>query len=108
VEAKGWIRFGQDFVPAIDFIRQLMTVAHDRNDFFHGATFTLLTKSAPIQVHHGKLNPKTGRQHALDKSTLDALTARIHDFVERLQYAVLDLCLAKQAKGIGSLTWGSA
>jgi hypothetical protein len=106
VEARGWITFGQDVVPAVDFLPLLLTLADDRNDFFHGAAFTLMTKSAPHEVHHRKFNPKTGRHHALDKVTLDGLTARIEKYTEQLKFAILDLCCAKQAKQIGSLTWG--
>lgn len=113
-KAKGWIQFGKDFGTSVDFLPQLMEVAVDRNDLLHGATFTRVSKSAPFEVHHRKVNPKTNREtggvdvrvHNLDKATLDKLSDRIRDYAERLEFAVLDLCHAKQAKGVGSLTWG--
>lgn len=113
-EKKGWAEFGKDGVPAVDFVPTLKEVAEERNDLLHGATFVFVSTVTMSYSGHRKFNPrwdkKTGkvdvRVRELDKATLDNLAERVRGYAERLQYVVLDLCLGKQASGIGSLNWG--
>ena len=105
-KTKGWI---DEVSPPIDF-SQIEVVAIERNNLLHGATFTRIAKfGMPTEVHHWNINlkpkkkdPDKGRN--LTKNYLDQLANRISDCSGGVQFAVLNLCLAKRQKGIDTLS----
>lgn len=105
-KSKAWI---DEVFPAVDF-SQITVIADDRNNLLHGATFSVMTRcGTSIEGHHWNINPnpkKADNGRYLTKNYLDELTDRISQCSERIQWAVLNLCLAKRRKGIGTLSGG--
>jgi hypothetical protein len=110
VEGKGWTKFGEDGVPAVDFLPKLKDIANERNDLIHGATFNMMSRDLSRSFHTkvnlriaNRAGPVDVRVYDLDKSMLDRLSEQASNYAEALKFAVLDLSLAKQWRGVQPL-----